>query len=259
MCSLIILHRPGTAWPLILAANRDELASRPWRPPDQHWPERPDVVAGIDLLSSGSWMGINRQGLVACVLNRVGSLGPAAGKRSRGELVLEALDHATAAEAAEALGHLEAKSYRSFNLVLADEEEAFWLRNRGGSAREVEVLAVPRGLSMITAHDLNDEESPRIARFLPTFRAALPPDPDTDDWADWEAIQATSDPRDPGNGLCVVTGGDFGTVSASLLALPSRPQSMTEEPRLPIWRFAPGRPDSTAFRPVSLPWAGEMA
>ncbi len=257
MCSLIILHRPGDPWPLILAANRDELASRPWRPPDRHWPEWPDVVAGIDLLSGGSWMGMNRQGLVACILNRVGSLGPAAGKRSRGELVLEALDHATAAEAAEALSHLEARSYRSFNLILADEEEALWLRNLGGDTSEVELLSVPSGLSMITAHDLNDSDSPRIARFLPAFRAALPPDPDTEDWADWEALQASGDARDPAKGMCVVTGGDFGTVSASLLALPSRPKSLVEEPRLPIWRFAAGRPDTASFRQIALPWSDE--
>lgn len=257
MCSLIILHRPGQAWPLILAANRDELASRPWRAPDRHWPERPDVVAGIDLLSGGSWMGINRQGLVACILNRVGSLGPAAGKRSRGELVLEALDHATAAEAAEALSHLAAKSYRSFNLILADEEEVFWLRNQGGGAQEVECLQVPSGLSMVTAHDLNDRRSARIDRFLPAFRNALPPDPDTDDWADWEALLATSDTRQPTNGLCIVTGGDFGTVSSSLLALPSRPRAVAEQPRLPVWRFAPGDPSNAAFRPVDLPWEVE--
>lgn len=257
MCSLIILHRPGTAWPLILAANRDELASRPWRAPDRHWPERPDVVAGIDLLSGGSWMGINRQGLVACILNRVGTLGPAAGKRSRGELVLEALDHATAAEAADSLSHLEARSYRSFNLILADEEEVFWLRNRGGATHEVELLTVPQGLSMVTAHDLNDAHSHRIARFLPAFRAALPPDPDTDDWADWEALLATGDTQDPLQGLSVVSGGDFGTVSSSLLALPNRPRAVAEEPRLPIWRFAPGNPANAAFRPVTLPWDGE--
>ncbi len=243
----------------MLAANRDELASRPWQPPDRHWPERPDVVAGIDHLSGGSWMGINRQGLVACILNRIGSLGPAAGKRSRGELVLEALDHASAAEAAEALSHLEAKSYRSFNLILADEEEVYWLRNQGGGAREVELLQVPQGLSMVTAHDLNDHQSPRIARFLPAFRAALPPDPDTDDWADWEALLATGDAHEPSHGLSVVTGGDFCTVSSSLLALPSRPRVLAEEPRLPVWRFAPGNPGNIAFRPVDLPWTSEAS
>ena len=84
---------------MILAANRDEMISRAWDPPARHWPDRPDVVAGRDRLCDGSWLGLNDHGMIAAVLNRVGSLGPAAGKRSRGELVLEALDHTDALDA----------------------------------------------------------------------------------------------------------------------------------------------------------------
>ena len=80
MCTLVILRRPGDRWPLLLAANRDEMADRPWRGPGRHWPDRPDVVAGQDLLSGGSWLGLNDHGVVAAILNRVGSLGPAAGR-----------------------------------------------------------------------------------------------------------------------------------------------------------------------------------
>jgi uncharacterized protein with NRDE domain len=65
------------------------------------------LVAGLDVLAGGSWLGINDWGLVAAVLNRHGSLGPEANRRSRGELVLEALDHADAVAAAEALSHLK--------------------------------------------------------------------------------------------------------------------------------------------------------
>src|SRR3546814_3923115 len=69
--------------------------------------------------------------VVAAILNRRGSLGPAPGKRSRGELVLEALDHADALTAAEALAELDPRAYRSFNLVVADNRDAYWLCNRG--------------------------------------------------------------------------------------------------------------------------------
>jgi len=89
MCTLVIHRRPKAAWPLILAANRDELDNRPWRTPARHWPDRPEVVAGQDVLAGGSWLGINDDGVIAAVLNRPGTLGPEAGKRSRGELVLE--------------------------------------------------------------------------------------------------------------------------------------------------------------------------
>src|SRR3546814_2463721 len=86
-----------------------------FRSPGRHWPDRPQVVAGIDRLAGGSWLGVNDDGVVAAVLNREGTLGPAPGLRSRGELVLEALDHADAAAAAAALGALNPDAYRSLD------------------------------------------------------------------------------------------------------------------------------------------------
>ena len=155
MCTLIVLRRPGRRWPLLLAANRDEMAGRPWRGPGRHWPDRAHVVAGMDEEAGGSWLGVNDHGVVAGVLNRAGSLGADPDKRSRGELVLEALDHADARAAAEALADLDGHAYRPFNLVVADNRDAFWLRNGDDNpAGEVESRTIPPGLSMLTAHDL---------------------------------------------------------------------------------------------------------
>src|SRR5437764_973522 len=98
MCTLVILRRPDHDWPVVIGANRDEMIDRPALPPGRHWPDRPEVTAGKDLLAGGSWLGLNDWGVAAAVLNRHGSLGPAPGQRSRGELVLEALDHADAAD-----------------------------------------------------------------------------------------------------------------------------------------------------------------
>ncbi len=134
MCTLVMLRRPETRWPLIVAANRDELSTRPWQGPARHWPDRPEVVAGKDMTAGGTWLGVNDDGLFAAVLNRPGTLGPADGKRSRGELVLETLDHAEARLAAEALSDLNPESYRPFNLIIADRYDAFWLRHAGSSA-----------------------------------------------------------------------------------------------------------------------------
>ncbi|HVG81349.1 MAG TPA: NRDE family protein, partial [Methylomirabilota bacterium] len=131
MCSIVLLYRPGHDWPVLIGANRDEMRDRPWRAPGRHWADRPEVVAGIDLLAGGSWLGINAQGVVAAALNRMNTLGPAPGFRSRGELVLEALDHPDAAAAAVALADLEPAAYRPFNLVVADDRDAWWLRNLG--------------------------------------------------------------------------------------------------------------------------------
>ena len=233
------------------------MIDRPWRPPARHWPDRAEVVAGLDELAGGTWLGVNDHGVMAGILNRQHSLGPAAGMRSRGELVLEALDHADAAEAVSALAGLDTRAYRPFNLVVADSRDAYWLRNRGpdGPGR-IELGPMPEGVSMITAHDLGDLSSPRIRAYLPRFRTAPPPDPDRGDWLEWEALLAS---RDSGNGdesvesgpaaaMAIVTPTGFGTVSGSLIALPAPRQ----EGRKPIWRFAPGLPGSVPWTEIPL-------
>lgn len=131
MCTAIILRRPGHSWPILVGANRDEMLDRPTLPPARHWPDRPNVVAGQDELAGGTWLGLNDEGVVSGVMNRRGSLGPIDGVRSRGELVLEALDHADARDAAEALSHLDARAYRAFNLFVADNRDAYWLKGLG--------------------------------------------------------------------------------------------------------------------------------
>jgi hypothetical protein len=252
MCTVVILRRPDHAWPLILAANRDEMSSRPWRPPGRHWPDRPEVVAGIDLLAGGSWLGVNDFGVVAAVMNRRGSLGPDERLRSRGELVLEALDHADAAAAAKALADLDGRSYRSFNIVVADNRDAYWLRSRGAETDgRIEPFELPMGISMITAYDRNDLGSPRIRLHLPRFERAPAPDPDAGLWAEWEALLASRDHDPAADGreaMSIVTGTGFATVSSSLIALPA----VDEGEKHPVWRFAPGLPGEAAFAPVAL-------
>ncbi len=248
MCTVVFLRRPDHEWPLILGANRDEMRDRPWRPPARHWPDRPEVVAGRDELAGGSWLGVNDYGVVAGVLNRTGSLGPAPGKRSRGELVLEALDHADALAAATALSELDARAYRSFNLFVADNCDAYWMRNRGTS-RLLEIFPLPDGHSMLTSGDLSDPQSPRIRHHLPRFAAAPAPDPAADDWKDWEALLASRDePDGPQSAMAIVSSGAFGTSSSALIALPAIGRFELE----PVLRFAAGLPRPGAYRPVSM-------
>jgi len=224
MCTVVTLRRPGADWPLILGANRDEMVSRPWDGPARHWPDRREVVAGRDRLAGGSWLGVNDAGLVAAILNRHGTLGPAAGFRSRGELVLEALDHADAMVAARALRQLDPRAYRPFNMVLADNRDAFWLRHADPTGTlAITVTPIPTGLSMLTAGDLDDAESSRIRRYRPRFAEARPPDPARGDFAAWEALLADRSfqpDEGPNSAMRFLTPGGFGTVSSALIALP---------------------------------------
>lgn len=236
MCTLILDYAPGTTWPVLIAANRDEMLSRPWDPPAEYWP---GIVGGRDTLAGGTWLGLNRHGVMAGVLNRAGSLGPAAGKRSRGELPLLALAAASARQAAEAIAALDAAAWRGFNMVIADPGGAFFVRGVGVDAPTVIVLDA--GVHMVTAADPNDMAHPRVRRHLPAFRAA--PRPSPPDWRDWPRLLADgAGPWDAA--LNVPERAGFGTASAALIAL---------APGSRQFAFCPRRPGAAPFAPVPLP------
>ena len=259
MCTLVILRRPQHQWPLIIGANRDELITRKWESPARHWEDHPQIIAGIDKLAGGTWLGINDDGVLATVLNRIDSLGPVLNKRSRGELPLNALDHANARSAAKSLSALDSSAYGTFNMIIADNLQAYWLKN-DGITNKIIVSEVPVGISMITAQDINDETNARIQYFLPQFKKVSAPDPDYNDWADWENLLKSpkkSEGSDfygamaihpvPYNQIIKDTQHSFGTVCSSLIAVPSN-----KSHKKPIWRFAKGISDNIPFKNISL-------
>ncbi|MDE8349486.1 MAG: NRDE family protein [Acidocella sp.] len=230
MCSIILRIEEGGVF---IAANRDEMLNRPWAPPGKHWPKLPGVIAGQDKTAGGSWLGLNRDGVMAGVLNRHGSLGPAPGKRSRGELPLLALAHPTAEAAVCALARLDAGAYRSFNLVIADCDQAFCL---SGLERGVPVVSeLGYGTWMITSGEPNEMKLPRIARHLPKFEAT--------EWENWNLLLADNT-APVATALNIPPHNGFATVSASLMALP--------KDTAPSWDFAAGPPHEAAFLPVAL-------
>jgi len=226
MCSIILRIGPDG---VLIGANRDEMTARPWDPPGEFWP---GVIAGRDRLAGGTWMGVNRHGVMAAVLNRTGTLGPLPGKRSRGELPLLALAHASAKAAAEAMAKLDGGAYRSFNLVIADAISAFLLRGLESGAPEISNLGA--GTTMITSGEPNDLHLPRIARHLPYFTNATFEAWGTllaDDTGAWES--ALNIPEKNG----------FATVCSSLISL--LPGGME-------WRFSEAKPGSFRYTKVNL-------
>jgi len=186
---------------------------------------------------------------VAGALNRPGSLGPAPGLRSRGELVLEALDHADAVAAAAALSHLAPAAYRSFNLIIADNRDAFWLRHSGTG--RIAARPLGEGLSLIAAGDFDETRTPRLALAGPRFRAAPAPDPDRDEWTAWQDLLGddTAPPGAPAEAaLRFRTARGFATVSSALIALPAAPSP--ERPA--IFRFAGWLPEPSPWHNVNV-------
>lgn len=232
MCTVVVFVSPDR---IFLAANRDEMISRAWDPPGAWWAEHPGVIGGRDRTGGGTWMAMNGTGVVATVLNRSGTLGPAAGKRSRGELPLMAVEHASADEAAAAIELLNAHRWRGFNMVLADRNGAWFVRGLGYGHPRAERL--PAGVSMVTAHDPNDLTSPRTARHLHRFQAAEPTA------AGWRPILADRHGH-ASEQINVVPRNGFGTVSASFVTWTG------DHP--PRWLFAPGPPDEADFSLVTI-------
>lgn len=227
MCTVVLSIGAGGVF---VAANRDEMASRPWEAPGEYWP---GICGGRDTLAGGTWLALNRAGVMAAVLNREGTLGPEAGKRSRGELPLLALRHDSAAVAAAAMAALDAGAYRPFNLVLADAQGAFLLRGLGEGRPAP--LALAPGIHMVTAGEADDETRPRIARHLPRFRAAP--------LAQWAGLLGdTSGPPGTEINIRPAAPGGFGTVCASLVRLPREGRAGQ--------KFAAGPPDAAVFREI---------
>ena len=135
-------------------------------------------------------------------------------------------------------------------MFVADNRDAFWLRNEGGRGR-VEPFPVPEGISMLTARDLSDQASPRVRLYLPRFEAAPPPDPDGGDWKSWEALLSMREEvpgAGPDSALAIATDIGFGTSSSALIALPAIERTKTA----PIWLFASGLPQPGAWKPVDV-------
>jgi len=249
---LVTLRRPGHPWPLLLAANRDEMLARPWKTPARHWADRETTIGGLDEEGGGSWLGLNDYGVVAGILNRTGTLGPKKNKRSRGELVLEALEHADASVAAQALSGIDGQSYRPFNLVIADDRDAFWIAHRDDlKTTSIEVHKIPPGTSMLTAHDLNDQTSPRVRAYLTPFSESTSPEPDNNEWSEWQrllACRSNNGTDDPTETMNIVTDFGFGTSSSSLIAIPSS----LEPKKSAIWLFAKVSGNRPSYSRISL-------
>ncbi len=114
MCTIAVLLGVITDAPLVIAANRDELYARPSRPPER-WAS--GFVAGVDVLSGGTWLAVRRDGRFAAVTNqRALSIAPPA-PRSRGSVVVALIESADPRAYVESL---DPTQYASMNLVWGD-------------------------------------------------------------------------------------------------------------------------------------------
>jgi uncharacterized protein with NRDE domain len=86
MCVAALAWHAHPDWRLVAIGNRDEYHDRP-AAALARWNDGSGVIAGRDLRSGGTWLGVSEEGSFVLVTNRRGFGEPVAGRVSRGELV----------------------------------------------------------------------------------------------------------------------------------------------------------------------------
>jgi len=159
MCTLIVAHRTIDGTPLLVADNRDERFDRPeeeakwWRPEI----DGPKIWSPRDLEAGGTWIGWSEYGVFAGLTNRHGHR-PDPDRRSRGEVVLEALMYQDAFEGAKTIADWDAGDINPFHLIVADLKRAFLVWHTGSS---IEIEELGPGVHVLTERSLGAAESAR--------------------------------------------------------------------------------------------------
>lgn len=236
MCTVLLRFAPGTAWPVLLAAIRDEFVGRPWDPPAAHWPGT-RVVGGRDRVAGGTWLAL-RPGpdpAVAALLNGAPLAPPPDGVRpSRGALPLAALAGAALAGAALAGGALAGAAlpegadlarYDGFHLLVATP---YRVELRSWDGTRLSGATVTPGDHIVVNLGLDASDDPLVPHFAPLLGRTATPDPrpglpTAQAWAPWVDLLrgdglAPDDPR----ALIIrhqLAGRAYGSTSATLVAL----------------------------------------
>ena len=170
MCLIVFAWRLVQGTPLVAIGNRDEFYDRPAEPAGW-WKEFPEVFAGRDLRSGGTWLGVTRSGRFATVTNvRNPALLKPKGP-TRGALALDFLTGTASARAYVDEIAERAQEYSGFNLLVGDEDELIWYSNAAGDdARNGQALQPGfYGLS----NGLLDTPWPKVVRTKAQFASLL--------------------------------------------------------------------------------------
>lgn len=174
MCLILFAVDAHPRYPLVIAANRDEFYDRPTSLADW-WEDAPEVLAGRDLRSGGSWMGVTREGRWAAVTNFREATGDHPDALSRGALVSDYLRGDTPPGAYLAGLQPRADRFNGFNLLVGQGADCWWLSNRAPAP-----LRVTPGVHGLSNH-LLDTPWPKVRRGTEALARTLTdpaPDPD---------------------------------------------------------------------------------
>jgi uncharacterized protein with NRDE domain len=238
MCWIAVLFQVNAHYPLIVAANREELRTRPFQGPFR-WPGSPTVWAGRDELAGGTWLGANATGLLAAVTNRPANRDSGdATRRSRGLLCRDTLRCDSPASARAFFAEeLSGGRFNPFNLLCASPAEG-WVGTWQGAVRDL-----APGLHVVSNFgDVDDGTIPVVREVQDRMASADLASPAIDDLFGSLAkvCASTAEPFPLSR-----AGGDYGTVSSSLVAV-------TAGGTVAAYWHAPGPPSESALAPIDV-------
>ena len=235
MCTLVALHRVVPRTQLVVVANRDEFLDRPAEKPALRATPSGTLLAPRDVTAGGTWLGINSNGVFAALTN-VACEAPDSRRRSRGLLVMDALNAKSANEAAAALHALPADAYNPFNLFVADAASAHAFTY----VDSVRAVDSGSGTYVVGNAALDAPQPSKVTGLRERLDAT--PAPDLDRVAAWCAEHESAGPRGPLDALCVHTPA-YGTRSQTLLQVG---EGGLEDSRS-VFRYAEGAPCETPY------------
>jgi uncharacterized protein with NRDE domain len=136
MCLILFAYEVHPRFRLVVAANRDEYYRRPTKKAG-YWQDRPDILAGRDLVRMGTWLGITKKGRFAAVTNFREPLILGETARSRGELVKNFLWGNDAPNHYLEKVHRQNDCYGGFNLLAGDLSSLWYYSNRQHRVKQI--------------------------------------------------------------------------------------------------------------------------
>lgn len=114
MCLIALSYKTHPKYELIVLANRDEFYKRSTESL-QYW-TREGIYAGKDNIGGGTWMGLNKYGKFVALTNYRDMKHEKTGKKTRGEIVTELLNHY--GETEHFFHAFDDEAYNGFNVIV---------------------------------------------------------------------------------------------------------------------------------------------